>query len=114
MTTSRPAMSFLQKDHSRIARSRIAERCEHLSSSLLDISKTIRQRFLVSVPELDIVGCGRTGFEPDGMANDEGGSFGFCLTDFARRLFAAIATVQKLALWKRELQCLVEKCGIDV
>ena len=96
-------MSFLQKDHSRIARSRIAERCEHLSSSLLDISKTIRQRFLVSVPELDIVGCGRTGFEPDGMANDEGGSFGFCLTDFARRLFAAIATVQKLALWIRSL-----------
>lgn len=89
-------MSFSRKDHWQVARSRIGERCEHLRSGLLNISKTVRQRFLVSVPELDVVGCGRTGFELDGMANDKGGRFGFRFADLAGRLFAAVATVQKL------------------
>jgi hypothetical protein len=89
-------MSFLQRDHSGVVRSRIGERREHLRSSLLNISKTVRQRFLVAVPELDIVACGRTSFEPDGMANDKGRRFRFGFADFMRRLFAAIATVQKL------------------
>ena len=30
------------------------------------------------------------------MANDEGGRLGFCFADFARCLFAAIATVEEL------------------
>src|SRR5271154_365848 len=80
-------MSLMKKDHSRIARSPIGERCEHLRSCLLNISKTVRQRFLVSIPELDVVACGRTSFEPDGIANDKGGRFGFGFADFARRLF---------------------------
>ncbi len=86
-------MRFLLKDHSRTARSRIGERDQHLRSSLLNIGKTGRQRFFVSIPKLDVVGCGRTGFEPDGMANDEGGCFGLRFADLARRLFASIATV---------------------
>jgi len=45
---------------------------------------------------LDIVGCCRTGFESDGIANDEGGCFGFRFADFARRMFATVATVQEL------------------
>ncbi len=59
------------------------------------MGKTVRQRFFVSIPKLNVVGCGRTGFEPDGMTNDEGGRFSFRFADFARGLFAAVATVQK-------------------
>ena len=89
-------MSFLQKVHSRTARSRIGERDQYLRSSLLNMGKTVRQGCFVSIPKLNVVGCGRTGFEPDGVANDEGGRFGFRFADLARRLFAAVATVQKL------------------
>ena len=71
----------------------IGERRKHLRSSLLNVRETGRQRFLVSVPNLDVVGCSRTGFESDGMANDKGGRLGFRFADFARRLFAAVAAV---------------------
>lgn len=68
------------------------------------MGKTVRQRLFVSVPELDVVGRGRTGFKANGMANDKGSRFRFRFTDLARGLFAAIATMQEF------MRQFVDKC----
>ena len=77
-------------------RSRIRERRQHLRSGLLDVGQTLGQGLRISVPQLNVVARCRTGIEPDGIADDEGRSFGFRLTNPARCGRATIATMQKL------------------
>src|SRR5580700_3795398 len=75
--------------------SQFGERCEYLRGRLLNVLQTLRKRVHVSVPELDVITRGRTGVEPDGMANDEGSRLGFGLADLTRCAFAAVVTVQE-------------------
>jgi len=76
-------------------RSRIGERGEHLRSAPAYVAQALSQELNVSVPELDVIGCGRTGFEPDGLADHERGGLRFGLADSARCGSAAIAPVQE-------------------
>jgi len=53
-------------------RSRIRERGEHLRGSQPYVAKALGKELGISIPQLDVVACGRARFEPDGVANDEG------------------------------------------
>ena len=64
-------------------RSRIRERSEHLRNRLPYVAKALREELRISVPQLDVVGCRRTRFEPDGVADYERGSFRFGFADTA-------------------------------
>ncbi len=63
--------------------SRIRERGEHLRNRLPYMAQALREELGVSVPQLDVVACRRTGFEPDGVADYERGGFRFGFADSA-------------------------------
>src|SRR5712671_1938382 len=46
-------------------RSRIGERGEHLRNGLPYMAQALGKELGVSVPQLDVIACRRTGFEPD-------------------------------------------------
>src|SRR6266404_3425875 len=64
-------------------RSRVRERGEHLRNGLPYMAKAFGEELGISVPQLDVIACGRTGFEPDGMADYERGGFCFGFADSA-------------------------------
>ena len=66
-----------------VYRSRIRERGEHLRSRLPYMAKALGKELGISVPQLDVVACGRTGFKPDCVANNERRSFRFSFADSA-------------------------------
>jgi hypothetical protein len=86
-SVSRPRSDFY--------RSRIRERGEHLRNRLPYMTEALGQELGISVPQLDIVGCSRTGFEPNSVANHERGRLRFGFADSAWRAGAPIAAVQE-------------------
>lgn len=59
------------------------------------MAQALYQELGVSIPQLDIVGSGRTSFEPDGVADDERRSLRFGLADSTRCAATPIAPVQE-------------------
>jgi len=64
-------------------RSRIGERGEHLRSRLPYMAKALREELGIAVPQLDVVACRGTRFEPDGVADYERCGFRFGFADAA-------------------------------
>ena len=77
-------------------RSRVGERSEHLRSGLPDVAQAFRQDLHIAVPQLDIVGGSRAGFEANGLADDKRRGLGLGLADQLRRAGPAVAAVKKL------------------
>src|SRR5260221_5713422 len=76
-------------------RSRIRERAEHLGGRLPYVAEAVGKDLGISIPQLDVIASGRTGFKSDGVANDECGCLGFGFADSARGAAAAIVAVEE-------------------